>query len=90
MNVIGPLISVSAPAGGVIVAKLKSANNAEIEMSAPATRMRIWERPDRDKEYFFMMDSFQDAEMAESYLEESFPTGHGGCFFDCETSSYPR
>src|ERR1700674_5096602 len=49
-----------------MVAKVKSAKSAEMETSAPAARMRNWERPDREKACFFMMDSFRDTEMAKT------------------------
>src|SRR5207249_12067969 len=45
VKVSGPLVSVSKPLDGVTVAKLRTANRAEAEMTAAATSVRRLEKP---------------------------------------------
>jgi hypothetical protein len=54
VKVIGPLLSVSVPLGGVIVAKLRTASRAETETSAQATITRGLKKADWEAGFFFM------------------------------------
>src|SRR5438067_11039067 len=56
VKVIGPLVSVSVPPPGVSVAKLRTANKAETEMSALATTARRLTMPDWDVRCFCIGD----------------------------------